>query len=267
MVAIRGFVPIGFAELWGHRELVWFLLSRELKGRYRQMALGPLWLVIGPLINTVLFTFLFGYVAKVKTDGIPYPLFSYSALVVWSLFGGVVQSTARSLVDSRDLIAKVYFPRLIIPIVGIVSALVNLLPSLLILAGMMLCMGYGVGWSVLMLPLFFVLAILLGLGVGLWWAPWIVHYRDLGNVLDYISKGWMYLSPVVYSVSLVPERWRGLYRLNPMVQVIDGTRWALFGTTRPDWHLWVGGVILAVVLTIAGAYQFRRAERTIVDIV
>jgi len=262
----KGLVPLDLRGLWGHRELAFFLLSREIRGRYRQMALGPLWLVIGPLINTVLFTFLFGYVAKVDTDKLPYPLFNYSALVIWSFFASVMQSTARSLLDSRDLIAKVYFPRLIIPAVGVLSALVNVIPSALILGGMMAWYGHVPGWHVLTLPVFFLLAGVTGLAVGVWWAPWIVHYRDLSNVLDYLAKGWMYLTPVVYASSFVPERWRGLYLMNPMAQAVEGMRWALMGVGGVSWSvIGISGVVVVLVLT-AGAYQFRREERSIVDI-
>jgi lipopolysaccharide transport system permease protein len=262
----RGLVPLNLHELWDYRELAVFLLVREIKGRYRQMALGPLWLVLGPVVNTVLFTFLFGYVARVETDGLPYPLFSYSALVTWGFFASCMQSAAGSLLDSRDLIAKVYFPRLLIPLVGVMSSIVNLAPSVLILAGMMMWFGYPPLMSLFVLPVYMVLAGVTGLAVGLWWAPWIVHFRDMRNVLDYVAKGWMYLSPVVYAATLVPERWRGIYRLNPMTQIIEGFRWSLLGTPRPSWVLLGASSAVLLLLLAAGAYHFRRAERSIVDI-
>jgi len=264
--APRGLIPLRLGELWRYRELLLFLLAREIKGRYRQMALGPLWLVLGPLLSTGLFTFLFSYIGKFPSDGIPYPLFSYSALVTWGFFSSVMQTSARSLLDSRDLIAKVYFPRLVMPLVGVLSALVNILPSFLILGVMMAVWGYAPGWQILALPVYLLLAGAIGLAVGLWWASWIVHYRDLSNLLDYGAKAWMYLTPVVYATSKIPEAWRGLYRLNPMTQVVEGVRWALFRTERPSWPLLAYSALIVALALVGGAYHFRRAERSIVDI-
>ncbi len=264
--SIRGRVPLNLHELWEYRELVFFLLLRDVKGRYRQMALGPLWMVINPLLNMVLFTLVFSYVAKLPSDGLPYPLFNYAALLPWTFFTGGLFYAANSLIAFRDLISKVYFPRLIIPCVGVLSSLVDFAISFLILIGMSVWYGYAPTLAVLLLPVYLLLAALTGLGVGLWFAAWIAHFRDISSVLGYVVRIWMYGTPVVYASSIVPEQWRDLYRLNPMTQVIEGFRWAMFGQgDAPGWRL-AACFAAMTLLTISGAYHFRRTERSIVDI-
>jgi lipopolysaccharide transport system permease protein len=242
------------------------MLWRDVKGRYRQMAFGPLWMVINPLLNMVLFTVIFGVVAKLPSDGIPYPLFNYAALLPWTFFAGALFSAANSLLSNRDLIAKVYFPRLVTPLVGVLSSLFDFAISFIILLGMMLWYGYGVSLAMLVVPVYLLLAAMTGLAVGLWAASWIVHFRDVNSVLSYLVRLWMYATPVVYATSLVPERWMGLYMLNPMANVIEGIRWALLGVGRPpDLNLLLSFIIV-IPLMVAGAYYFRRTERSIVDI-
>ncbi|MCP4398732.1 MAG: ABC transporter permease [bacterium] len=262
----KGWGRLGLHEVWEYRDLLYFMLWRDVKGRYKQMALGPLWIVLRPLFNMVLFTLIFGLVAKLPSDGIPYPIFSYTALLPWTFFSGAVMGSANSLLSHRHLITKVYFPRLIVPVVSVLSGLIDFSISFLILLGMMLFYGYLPGWGIVWLPFYLLFAAVTALTVGLWAATWIVHYHDVGEVLSYLIRGWMYATPVVYAMSIIPERWRAVYRINPMTNVIEGFRWALLGSGHaPDIFLLISAVLVAPFL-IAGAFYFRRTERTIVDI-
>lgn len=264
--AKRGLVPLNLHELWEYRELVYFMLWRDVKGRYRQMALGPLWMVINPLLNMVLFTVIFSMVANLPSDGLPYPLFNYSALLPWTFFTGALHTAAGSLVGYRDLISKIYFPRLVIPLVGVGGALVDFAISFLILLGMMVWYGFFPTFAVLWLPVYLLLAACTGLAVGLWFASWIAHFRDMNSVLGYLSRLWMYGTPVVYASSMVPERWRTLYDLNPMTVVIEGCRWSLLGSGPGPGRSLALAFAIVVPLMVAGAYYFRSTERSIVDI-
>ena len=262
----KGWGRLGLHEVWEYRDLLYFLIWRDLKGRYRQMALGPLWIVLRPLLNMVLFTLIFGKVAKLPSNGIPYPLFTYSALLPWTFFAGAVTGAAGSLLSYKNLIAKVYFPRLIVPVVSVLSGLVDFTISFLILLGMMAGYGYFPTVAILTIPFFLLVAAATALTVGLWAASWIVHYHDVKEVVSYGIRGWMYATPVVYALSIVPERWQTLYRLNPMTNVIEGFRWALLGTGESPDAMFVVSALLVLPLLITGAFYFRRTERTIVDI-
>lgn len=263
---VKGVVPLNLKELWEYRDLIWFFLSRDIKGRYRQMALGPLWLVMGPILNMILYTIMFGQVAKLPSEGVPYPLFIYSALLPWTFFASALSTTSNSLLGYKDLIAKVYFPRLAIPLVGVLAAFVDFLISFLILVGMMFYYGYWPHWGVLLLPLPLLLAALTGLAVGLWWASWIVHYRDLATVLNYIVRVWMFASPVVYASSFVPEQWRLVYRFNPLTNVVESFRWSLLGVGNFSGAMMAASFGVIIIVLVGGAYYFRRTERSIVDI-
>jgi lipopolysaccharide transport system permease protein len=262
----KGWGSLALHEVWEYRDLLYFLLWRDVKGRYRQMALGPLWIVLRPLLNMVLFTFIFGTVAKLPSDGVPYPLFTYSALLPWTFFNSAVMGAANSLLSYKDLIAKVYFPRLLVPIVSILSGLIDFGISFVILLGMMIWYGYSFTWNLVTIPLYLLLVAATALAVGLWSASWIVYYRDVKEILSYIIRGWMFVTPVVYAMSIVPERWQTLYRLNPMTNIVEGFRWALLGVGQPPDLLFVISALLVVSLLISGAFYFRRTERTIVDI-
>lgn len=262
----KTWVPLNLHELWEYRDLIYFLIWRNVKGRYRQMALGPLWIVIQPLMNMVLYTIIFGTVARLPSDGLPYPLFSYAALLPWTFFSGAVNGAANSLLSYQSLITKVYFPRLVVPVVGVLSGLVDFAISFIILLGMMVFYGYSPTWTILTIPLYLLLAAATALAVGLWAASWIVHYRDVSNILGYVMSGWLYATPVVYAISMVPEGWRTLYRLNPMTNVVDGFRWALLGAGQPPDLMFPLSALLVLPVLISGAYYFRRTERTIVDI-
>jgi len=262
----KGWSGLALHEIWEYRDLLYFLLWRDLKGRYRQMALGPLWIVLRPLFNMVLFTLIFGAVAKLPSNGVPYPLFTYSALLPWTFFVGAVTGASNSLLSYKDLIAKVYFPRLIVPTVSILSSFVDFAISFVILLGMMVWYGYFPTWAIFTVPLYLFLAAITALAVGLWTATWIVHYHDINEVVSYLVRGWMFVTPVVYAISIIPKQWLTLYRLNPMTNVIEGFRWALLGIGQPPDLLFCVSALLVAPLFIAGAFYFRHTERTIVDI-
>ncbi|TAK34812.1 MAG: ABC transporter permease [Chloroflexota bacterium] len=262
----RGWASLRLGDVWEYRDLLYFLLWREVKGRYRQMALGPLWIIIQPVVNMIIFSLVFGGLAQLPSDGVPYPLFTYVALLPWRFFATATGSSANSLVSQQHLIAKVYFPRLIIPVSLVLSALVDFLVSFVILVGMLAFYRIAPSWSLLMLPLYTLLAGGFALAIGMWLAGLSVKFRDVALGLNFAILAWQYLTPVAYSSSLVPEHWRMLYRLNPMTEVVDGFRWAILGVgQKPDWLLLA--IALAVgLLLMAGAYFFRATERTIVDV-
>ena len=268
--APRGLVPLNLAELWRYRELIYFMLWRDVKGRYRQMALGPLWMVINPLLNTFLYFLMFSVVAKLEYGGIPPQLFMFSAVLVWTFFSGGLFAAANSLNSYRDLISKVYFPRLVVPLVGIGSALIDFAVSFVLLIVMMAYYHYWPTLHVFWIIPYLILAAFTGLAVGLWFASWIVHFRDVSNLLGYVVRFWMYACPVVYSSEMiarhVPEKLMFFYDLNPMTVVIEGFRWSLLGAGRgPDLNLLIAFALVIPVM-ITGAYHFRRTERSIVDI-
>jgi lipopolysaccharide transport system permease protein len=248
-------------DVWEYRELLYFLLWREIKGRYRQMAFGPLWIIIAPLIQMVIFSFVFGTLARLPSEGVPYPIFTYVALLPWQFFANAARNAAGSLLSQQHVIAKVYFPRLVIPLSTALSALVDFLASFVVLIGMMLVYRITPTWAVLMLPRFVLLAGATALAVGL-----AVKYHDVSIAVGFGITIWQYLTPVAYSATLAPARWLWLYQLNPMYWVVEGFRGALLSTgTPPNWTLAmaIGGVLVAL---ITGAFYFRRTERTIVDV-
>lgn len=261
----RGWGSLGLRDIWEFRELLYMLTWREVQGRYRQMAFGPLWIIMAPLIQMVIFSMLFGSIFKLPSDGVPYPIFTYVALLPWMLFASAARNSAGSLVSQQQLIAKVYFPRLIIPLSQVVSALVDFAMSFVILLGMMLAYRIVPDWRVLVLPAYLLLATVTALAVGLWLATISVKFRDVLIMLSFALNAWQYATPVAYSASLIPAQWQWLYNLNPMTVVVEGFRWALLGTGNAPVpaDLMVAGVM--VLLLITGAYYFRRTERTIVD--
>ena len=220
---------LGLKELWDYRELLYFLVWRDVKVRYKQTVIGAAWTVIQPLLTIVIFTLVFQHFAKLPSDGIPYPLFSFTGLLPWNYFAKALNNGINSVVGSANLITKVYFPRLILPISAILSGLIDFGISFLCLLGMMIWYGLMPGWGVLALPLFLLLAVLTALSVGLWLAVINVRYRDVGQAIPFLIQLWLFVSPVAYPLSVVPEKWRVLYSLNPMTGVIEGFRWALLG--------------------------------------
>ncbi len=265
--ATKGWGSLKLDELWRYRDLIYFMLWREIVGRYKQMALGPLWLVIQPLFLIVMNTLIFGTLAKLPSDGIPYPLFNFAGVLPWQFFAGALARVSGSLASNQHLITKVYFPRLVIPIVGALSGALDFLVSLGLFLLIMPFYQVFPGLNVLAVPLFLLLAGTIALAVGLWLASLQARFRDVGLMLGYILQAWMYATPVVYASSAIPEQWQFVYRLNPMTTVVEGFRWALLGKGTLQWEPALISVAIVFLLLVTGAYIFRRSERTIVDVV
>ena len=236
----RGLFDLDLKAVWDYRELLYFMVWRDVKVRYKQTVIGVAWVVLQPLLTMILFTVIFGYLARIPSDGLPYPLFAYTALLPWTYFSQALTRSGGGLVGNANLISKVYFPRLIIPLSSVVVPVVDLLLCFVILLGLMIWYGVAPTWGVLALPLFLLLALMTALAVGLLLSPLHVKYRDVGYVVPFLVQFWMFASPVIYPVSLVPEQWRLLYSLNPMVGVIEGFRWALLGKESPDFRVMSG---------------------------
>jgi lipopolysaccharide transport system permease protein len=262
-----GWAPIRLAEIWEYRELFYFFAWRDLKVRYKQTALGATWAVIQPLASMVVFSLFFGKLAKVPSDGLPYPLFSLAALVPWNFFAGVVNGGAASLVASAHLIRKVYFPRVLLPSSGVVVGLVDLGIALAVLVLMMVGFGIAPTPRALWLPLLLLLAILASLGAGFWLAAINVYYRDVRYVLPFLIQLWMFATPVTYPSSLLPDPWRSVYAINPMVGVVEGFRWALLGADVEPRGMIAVSSLVAVLLFSSGLVVFRRMERTFAEAV
>jgi len=263
----KGWISIGLTDLWQYRELLFFLAWRDIKVRYKQTALGAAWAVIQPLFTMLAFTLFFGRLAKVPSDGIPYPLFSYAALLPWQLFAYALTESSNSVVANERLITKVYFPRLVVPLASILAGLVDFVIAFTLVIGMMVWYGVRPTWAILTLPFFVIFTMLTALGVGLWLSALNVQYRDVRYTLTFIVQFWLIASPVAYSSTLVPGRWRPLYGLNPMAGVIEGFRWALLGKAQaPGTMLWVSVLVVAVIL-VGGLYYYRRMEKTFADVV
>ncbi len=265
--ATRGWGSLKLGELWEYRDLIYFLLSREIKGRYKQMALGPLWIVLTPLVSIVINTLIFGTLAKLPSDGLPYPLFNFSAMLPWAFFTGALSRTSGSLAANQALISKVYFPRLVVAVVASLSGLLDFLVSFVLLLLLMLYYNFLPDIKILVVPILLGVAMITSLAIGLCLAALQAWFRDVGFMLGYMIQAWMYLTPVVYSSSVVPEQWRFIYQLNPMTTVIDGFRWALLGSQGLSLLPATISIASMVILLWVGAHLFKRTERTIVDIV
>jgi lipopolysaccharide transport system permease protein len=263
----KGWVPLRIKELWEYRELLYFLVWRDVKVRYKQTALGAAWAIIQPFCTMVVFSLFFGRLAKVPSDGVPYPIFSYTALVPWTFFAYGLGQASNSLVSSSNLITKVYFPRLIIPISTVLSGVVDFALAFVVLFGMMLYYGVVPTVNVLWLPLFLLLALVTALGVGLWLSALNVKYRDVRYIVPFITQFWMFATPIAYSSSLLSEPWRTIYGLNPMVGVVEGFRWALLGTNTAPGPIIAVSSLAALIILIGGAFYFRRLEKTFADTV
>jgi lipopolysaccharide transport system permease protein len=263
----KGWVPLKLSELWEYRELLYFLVWRDIKVRYKQTALGATWAVIQPFFTMVVFSLFFGHLAGMKSDGLPYPIFSFAALVPWSFFANGLSQSSNSLVGSSNLITKVYFPRLIIPLASSFSGVVDFLIAFAVLIVMMLYYSLLPTLNVLWLPLFFLLAMVTSLGVGLWLSALNVEYRDVRFIVPFITQFWLFVTPIAYPSSLLPEPWHTLYGLNPMVGVVEGFRWALLGTKTAPGPIIAVSSVAAIVILITGAFYFRRMEKTFADIV
>jgi lipopolysaccharide transport system permease protein len=261
-----GGLRLGLAEMWGYRELLYFLVWKEVKVRYKQTAIGVAWAVLQPLLTMAIFTVVFAYFARIPSDGLPYPVFAYAALLPWLYFAQSIQQGGTSLVRNANLIGKIYFPRLLLPLSAALTPLVDFAVAFVLLVLLMAWYGIAPTAAVVVLPLFLLLAFLTALAVSLWLAPLNVRYRDVGHTLPFLVQVWMYASPVAYPASLVPEPWRWVYGLNPMLGVIEGFRWALLGQGSPDWKVMGLSAAAVAALLLGGIAHFNRAERTLADI-
>lgn len=262
----RGWVALKLGDVWAYRELLYFLVWRDVKVRYKQTALGATWAIIQPFMTMVVFSIFFGQLAGVPSDGIPYPIFSFTALVPWTFFANGLANASNSLVGSSNLLKKVYFPRLVIPIAAVLAGVVDFVLAFVVLIGMMFYYGIVPTANVIWLPLFLALALGAALGVGLWLAALNVEYRDIRYVVPFLTQFWLFATPIAYPSSLLEEPWRTLYGLNPMVGVVEGFRWALLGTdTAPGLIVGVSS-IAALVILVSGAFYFRRVEKSFADL-
>ena len=263
----RGWVSLKLHELWEYRELLYFLVWRDVKVRYKQTVLGAAWAVIQPFMAMVVFSIFFGKLARMPSDGIPYPLFAYAALVPWGFFANGLSQASNSLVGSSHLITKVYFPRLVVPISSVISGIVDFVLAFAVLLGMMLYFGIFPTINVIWLPFLLLLAFVTALGVGMWLSALNVEFRDIRYVLPFLTQFWMFATPIVYPSSLLSEPWRTIYGLNPMVGVVEGFRWALLGTQTAPGPIVIVSAMAAVIILVGGAFYFRKMEKTFADIV
>jgi len=261
----KGLVAMNLRELWQYRELLYILIWRDIKVRYKQTAIGAAWAVIQPFFAMVVFSLIFGRLAKIPSEGLPYPIFAYSALLPWQFFAKALTEASTSLVANERVITKVYFPRLLVPTAVVLAGLLDFGIAFLILLGMMVFYGITPSWFILFIPLFLLLAIITALGVSFWLSALDVEYRDVRYTLPFLTQLWFFATPVVYPSTIVPPSWRALYGLNPMVGVIEGFRWALLGSAPPDPRMLLVSSLLASLLFMSGLIYFRRMERTLAD--
>ena len=264
--ARAGWVAIDFPELWRYRELLVFYAIRDIKVRYKQTALGAAWAILQPVLTMVVFSIFFGQLAGVPSDGVPYPIFAFCALLPWQLFSYALTQSSNSLVGNSQMLTKVYFPRLILPLASVLAGLVDFTIACLVLAGLMFYYGLAPGWAALTVPLFTVFAVAAALAVGLWLSALNVQYRDIRYTLPFLAQLWLFITPVAYSSALVPERWQALYGINPMAGVVDGFRWALLGK-KPPGAMLIVSAIATVLLLVGGVLYFRRMEKTFADVI
>ena len=267
----HGWISLQLRALWQYRELLYFLVWRDIKVRYKQTALGFTWIVIQPIVTMVIFSILFGRLLNVPSGDMPYPIFVYTGLLPWNYFANSLNRSTTSLVNSSHLITKVYFPRLVIPISAVLSGLVDFIISFLVLIGLMIYFQISPTPQIFLLPAFLLLAMCTALGFGLWLSALNVRFRDVNHLIPFIIQIWMYLTPVIYSVTLIPEQYRFLLALNPMTGVVGGFRWALLGEqmvdVQPLGTLFIISILITLVVLISGAIFFRRTERTFADII
>jgi lipopolysaccharide transport system permease protein len=263
----KGWVSLRLGALWRFRELLYFLIWRDVKVRYKQTLLGAAWAILQPLLTMIVFSIFFGKLARMPSDGVPYPLFAYVALVPWTFFANGLTLSSNSLVSNQTLLRKVYFPRLVIPVSAVASGLLDFAIAFVVLLGLAARYGVTPTANMLWLPVLVLLALVTALGVGLWFAALNVLYRDIQYVVPFLVQVWLYATPIVYPSSLVPERWRTLYALNPMVGVVEGFRWTLLGTGTAPGPMILVSAAAAVATLIGGLFFFRRMEKSFSDVV
>ena len=263
----RAWVPLQIRDVWQYRELLYFLVWRDVKVRYKQTALGAAWAIIQPFLTMVVFSIFFGRLAKMPSDGTPYPIFAFAALVPWTFFVYGLTNASNSLVSNANLLKKVYFPRLIMPMAAVVAGLVDFLLAFVVLVAMMTFYGISPSGRMLAIVPFLLLAMVTSLGVALWLSALNVEFRDVRYVIPFFTQFWLFLTPIAYPSSLLSEPWRTLYGINPMVGVVEGFRWALLNTNTGPGLMLVVSSIVAVAILVGGAYYFRRMEATFADVV
>ena len=263
----KGSAALRLQDLWEYRELLLFLTWRDIKVRYKQTVFGAAWAIVQPVMSMVVFSVFFGRLAAMPSDGVPYPLFSFSALVPWTFFASALSASSNSLVGSASLLSKVYFPRLVIPFSSVLVGVVDFLLAFVVLVMMILWFGHIPSWHVMWLPFLLLLALVTALGVGLWLSALNVQFRDIRYVIPYMVQLWMFATPIVYPSSLLKEPWRTLYGLNPMTGVVEGFRWALVGTNTAPGAMLAVSTVAAVVVFVSGAYYFKAMEKTFADLV
>lgn len=262
----RGWAWPRFRELWDYRELLFFIAWRDVKVRYKQTVLGALWAILQPLFTMVIFSVFFGRLANVPSDGLPYPVFSYAALVPWTFFANALAQASNSLVLSAGMVKKIYFPRLALPIASALAGLVDFVLAFAVLLGMMLFHGLTPTANVLWLPLFVLLTLVTSVGVSLWLAALNAQFRDVRYTIPFMTQAWLFVTPIAYPSSLLSEPWRSLYGLNPMAGVVEGFRWALLGTEKAPGPMTIVSVAVALALFVGGAFYFRRMEQSFADV-
>ena len=262
----RGFATLDFSAVWEFRDLLYFLVWRDVKVRYQQTVLGVAWAILQPLLTTIVFTVIFGQYAKMPSEGFPPSVFIFAAMLPWTYFSAAINRSGTSLVGDANLVRKVYFPRLLIPLAAVAAPLVDFFVSSWVLFAMLAWNDIPLRWNVVALPFFLLLALATALGVGLWLSALNARYRDVGHTLPFLVQLWFFASPIVYPLSMFPEDWRWLYGLNPLVGVIEGFRWSLLGTQHVDAAVMTSGIIVVLILLSSGAVFFKRTERTLADV-
>ena len=263
----QGWVSLRLPDLWSYRELIYFLTWRDIKVRYKQTLLGVAWAVLQPLLTMVVFSLFFGRLAGIPSDGVPYPIFAFAALVPWTFFANGLTQASSSLVSNANLITKIYFPRLAAPLATILAGVIDFVLAFLVLLIMMVAYGITPTHNVIWLPAFMALAVVTSLGVGLWLSAMNVLFRDVRYTLPFLTQFWMFATPIAYPSSLLSEPWRTIYGINPMVGVVEGFRWSLLGTSAAPGAIALVSAVVATGLLVSGAYYFRRMERTFADLV
>jgi lipopolysaccharide transport system permease protein len=263
----KGWISLKLKELWEYRELLYFMAWRDIKVRYKQTVLGAAWAIIQPFFTMVVFSIFFGKLARVPSDGLPYPIFAYAALVPWTFFANGLNMASNSLVGSANLIKKVYFPRLVVPISGVISGVVDFVLAFAVLLGMMLFYGILPTVNIVWLPFFVLLIFITALGVGFWLSALNVQFRDVRFTVPFLTQFWLFATPIAYPSSLLSEPWRTLYGINPMVGVVEGFRWALLGAETAPGPIIVVSALVALASLVGGAFYFRRMEKTFADVV
>lgn len=263
----KGWISLKFDELWEYRELLYFFVWRDIKVRYKQTVMGVLWAIIQPLFTMIIFSLFFGRLAKVPSDGIPYPIFSYAALVPWTFFANALNLASNSLVNNANMITKIYFPRLMVPFASVLAGVPDFILAFIVLLIMMFVYGIVPTINIIWLPFFLLLALITSLGVSLWLSAMNVQFRDVRYIIPFLTQAWLFATPIAYPSSLLSEPWRTLYGINPMVGVVEGFRWALLGTDTAPGPIIIISSLAAVGVLVSGAYYFRRMEKTFADVI